>query len=97
MLGALASSFLALAAGGKKRLFEFLSRELIFGNNTSLKIKPLLIETRLVKDKRKRETAFVMKQQRLEGSGMTAWGRYAVMEYARLAMEEEAREQDQPY
>jgi serine/threonine-protein phosphatase 2A regulatory subunit B'' len=38
---------------------------------------------------------FVMKQQRMEGSGMTTWGRFAVMEYARLAMEEEAREQDE--
>ena len=37
---------------------------------------------------------FVMKQARQDNENTTAWAQYAVLEYARLAMEEEAREQN---
>jgi len=39
---------------------------------------------------------FLLKQQRTEaGQVMTLWARFAAIEYARLAMEEEMREQEQ--
>ena len=38
---------------------------------------------------------FLLKQQKNEAGSITMWARYAAMEYARLAMEEEMREQEQ--
>ena len=38
---------------------------------------------------------FMMKQARRDNENMTTWAQFAVMEYARLAMEEEAREEDE--